>query len=135
VLLAGEASYESLVHAYRVVKQAVARNSDVCIRLALLTRDETANARWLQVVQAVDTFLGKPCAVIGPVERAEELAGLFLAGRLWDKRGEDRVATLVSPLVGRWTRGLAQLDDPHRVLKPAVPSADVGMSGGVDSCR
>lgn len=106
VILAGDASYEAAINSFRMVKWAVANNPNVCIRLLSLKPDDAENARWLKVVQAVDAFIGKSCQVLGAVEHATDLAGAFLAGRLWDD-GDDQVRRLVSPLVARWVNASA----------------------------
>jgi hypothetical protein len=133
VLLAGEAAYESLLHAYQAVKQTVARNPHASIRMVFLKSDETDNARWLKVVQAVATFMGRPCALIGPVERAEELTGAFLSDRLWD-RAQDLLGGVGSPLVDRWIHGLVPTKRASRVQGSSAPSAGLDLSGGVDPC-
>jgi hypothetical protein len=133
VLLAGEASYESVIHAYQAVKQAVARNPHASIRMVYLKSDETGNARWLKVVQAVATFMGKPCAVIGPVERVEELTGAFLSDRLWD-RGQDLLGNVVAPLVDPWTPGLVSTKGTNRVHGLSASSAGIEMSGDGEPC-
>jgi hypothetical protein len=131
VLLAGEASYEAIIHAYQAVKQAVAWNPDACIRMVYLTADETGNARWRKGVQAVATFLGKPCAVIGPVERVEELTDTFLSDRLWD-RGQDILGSVVAPLVDRWTHGSASTTGAMRGHGSSASLAGIETSGGVE---
>jgi hypothetical protein len=130
VLLAGDAAYESLIQSYRAVIGAVARNPDVCIRLVLLGPDATENARWLKVVQAVNTFVGKPCPVIGGIQRVTDLAGSFLAGRLWDE-GDDRVSLLVSPLLGRWATDAALPNGFRRIPAVSAPSANAGVVGAM----
>jgi hypothetical protein len=134
VLLAGDASYEALIQSYRAVKWAVAHNPDVCIRLVVLTPDDTENARWLKVVQAVDTFVGKPCPVIGAIQHVTDLAGSFLAGRLWDE-GDDRVSRLVSPLLGRWETVSAWPNGSRRIQAVSAPSADAAVLGAVGPPR
>ncbi|MFZ5874840.1 MAG: hypothetical protein ACOYXU_00395 [Nitrospirota bacterium] len=134
VLLAGEASYESVIHAYQAVKHAVARNPHASIWVMFLKSDETDNARWLNLVQAADTFMGKPCALIGPVARVEELTDAFLSDRQWD-RGQDLLGSLVAPLVDRWTQGVPPTKGARRVQGVSAPSAGGEMSGGADPCR
>ncbi len=125
VLLAGDASYESVIQSYRAVKWAVARNPDVCIRLVLLNPDDAENTRWLKVVQAVNAFVGKSCPVVGTVHHAADLAGSFLSGRLWDGGG-DQVSSLVSPLVARWATHSASPNGSRRAQALSAPSADAG---------
>jgi hypothetical protein len=134
VLLAGDGSYESLIQSYRAVKWAVARNPDVCIRLVLLKSDDAENARWLKVVQAVDTFVGRPCLVVGTVQHTADLAGSFLSGRLWDEGGA-RLSSLVSPLVARWATDSASSNGSRRIQALSAPSADAGVFGAVDPSR
>jgi hypothetical protein len=99
--------------------------------MVFLKSDETDNARWRKVVQAVATFMGRPCEVIGPVEQAEELTGAFVSDRLWDP-GQDPLGSVVAPLVGQWTRGLVSTKGASRVDRVSVSSTGMEMSGGAD---
>ncbi|MFZ5862590.1 MAG: hypothetical protein ACOYXR_07120 [Nitrospirota bacterium] len=134
VFLAGEASYESVTRAYQAVKRAVADHPDVRIRLLLLTSDDAQHAGWMHIVRAVNTFLGKPCAVAGPVPDVGELAPSFLAGRLWDGGG-DRVWSTISPLVAQWIPALASPNGVRRLEDSVTPSANAALFGAATTCR
>jgi hypothetical protein len=136
VMMVGDAAHESLVRSYQAIKRVVRWNSDVVLRLATADPDVGAEPRWLGVVRAVETFLGRQCVLDRSCRQESALASSFLSGRL-GRDGGDQVIRMVESIVNRWVGSTSQWVERRDLSAAGGPwsGRSAGLSPATDPVR
>ncbi len=101
IVVAADCDGDALIDLYRAIKRAVSWNP--CVKLGVLVagaHDERTRS-WDRLIQAVSTFLGRPCSLVGSITNLSALSHAFLSGRLL-RGGTNEVTREFAPIAGRW---------------------------------
>jgi hypothetical protein len=96
LVVAGEGGRDAAIHLYRTIKRTLSWNPSMELGLiALGHHDDRLRSIVKKLVQAVGTFLGRECPVVGTVPDASALSRAFLSGVV-------ELSRLLKPVAGRW---------------------------------
>lgn len=142
LVVAGEGGRDEALHLYRTIKRALSWNPSMELGLIALDRqDDRLRSILNKVVQAVETFLGRECPVVGTVPDASALSRAFLSG-VGFREGGDELPRLLKLVAGRWaasdaTPGRRSIPADARlesVRTTGAPRGKEPLRGGEEPC-
>src|SRR5574341_624316 len=135
IVVAGEGGHEAAIPLYRAVKRAVSWNARVEVGIvAAGTHDDRSRSTWDKLVQAVATFLGRPCPVVGAITDVSALSRAFLSGTLLHGESNEGAREL-TPIAGRWARPDPGVSHFERGAADDDRSGNVGLPGRARRCQ
>jgi hypothetical protein len=140
--VAGEGGRDAAIHLYWTIKRTLSWNPSMEVGLiALGHHDDHLRSILEKLVQAVGTFLGRECPVVGMVPDAAALSRAFLSGVVV-REGRDEISRLLKLVAGRWaasdtTPGRRSIHSGARlgsVRTSGDPRGKEPLRGGAEPC-